>query len=206
MHGKTLEPTGNEDMLAFKKAKSELKVRLATLNNMLNHRMNAYTYVPYEHWLKSHQPFHWLAEFYQIIKGNGGFDVIIGNPPYVECKRSYFESIHASQVVCTSGNLYSAILYRSYQILSPNSSFGMIIPISFISTKQHSGVRMHLEGSHTALYSSYDIRPAHLFEGAAQRLTIAIYLPSKTSAIYTEKQLRWHSETRYYLFQNIAYR
>ena len=25
-----------------------------------------------------------LAEFYEIIQGNGGFDVIIGNPPYVE--------------------------------------------------------------------------------------------------------------------------
>jgi methylase of polypeptide subunit release factors len=34
--------------------------------------------------LSLHQPFHWLAEFYQIIHGNGGFDVIIGNPPYIE--------------------------------------------------------------------------------------------------------------------------
>ena len=46
--------------------------------------MHAATQLEYEDWLKSHQPFHWLAEFYQIIKGNGGFDVIIGNPPYVE--------------------------------------------------------------------------------------------------------------------------
>ena len=195
-----------EDMVAFKQAKIELKQRLASLNDTLNRRMHAATHLDYEDWLKSHQPFHWLAEFYQIIKGTGGFDVIIGNPPYVECKRSYFESIHASQAVCSSGNLYSAILYRSNQILSHKSAFGMIIPISFISTKQHSGVRMHIEENHTALYSSYDIRPAHLFEGAAQRLTIAIYLPSKTPIIYTEKQLRWHSETRNYLFHNIAYR
>ena len=196
----------SEDMVAFKQAKCELKQRLASLNDTLNRRMHASTHLNYEDWLKSHQPFHWLAEFYQIIHGNGGFDVIMGNPPYVECKRSYFESIHASQAVCSSGNLYSAILYRSNQILSRNSVFGMIIPISFISTKQHSGVRMHIEENHTALYSSYDIRPAHLFEGAAQRLTIAIYLPSRTPIIYTEKQLRWHSETRNYLFHNIAYR
>ena len=34
-------------------------------------------------WQQSHQPFHWWVEFYGIMK-QGGFDVIIGNPPYVE--------------------------------------------------------------------------------------------------------------------------
>ncbi|MBW2116244.1 MAG: SAM-dependent methyltransferase, partial [Deltaproteobacteria bacterium] len=34
-------------------------------------------------WRESHQPFHWFIEFYGIMK-EGGFDVIIGNPPYVE--------------------------------------------------------------------------------------------------------------------------
>ena len=66
-----------EDMAAFKQAKGELKQRLASLNDTLNRRMHAATQLDYEDWLKSHQPFHWLAEFYQIIKGNGGFDVII---------------------------------------------------------------------------------------------------------------------------------
>ncbi|HRG49388.1 MAG TPA: hypothetical protein PLG41_24500, partial [Leptospiraceae bacterium] len=34
-------------------------------------------------WKLSHQPFHWVIEYYRIMK-NGGFDVIVGNPPYVE--------------------------------------------------------------------------------------------------------------------------
>src|SRR6266566_3880871 len=37
----------------------------------------------FERWQQSHQPFHWFVEFYGIMK-SGGFDVIIGNPPYVE--------------------------------------------------------------------------------------------------------------------------
>lgn len=195
-----------DDMLAFKQAKWELKQRLSSLNDTLNHRMHATTHTVYGEWLKSHQPFHWLAEFYQIIKGNGGFDVIIGNPPYVECKRAYFELINSPLVVCDSGNLYSAILHRCNGLLSAASTFGMIIPISYISTRQHRGVRNAIEQNHIALYSSYDIRPAHLFEGAAQRLTIAIYLPSLESTVYSEKQLRWHTETRSYLFENIVYR
>ncbi|RUQ36696.1 MAG: SAM-dependent methyltransferase, partial [Candidatus Competibacteraceae bacterium] len=34
-------------------------------------------------WRKSHQPFHWFAEFYGVMRA-GGFDVVIGNPPYIE--------------------------------------------------------------------------------------------------------------------------
>ena len=33
-------------------------------------------------WRASHQPFHWIAEFYGVMV-EGGFDVVIGNPPYV---------------------------------------------------------------------------------------------------------------------------
>ncbi len=34
-------------------------------------------------WKASHGPFHWFVEFFGIMH-TGGFDVIIGNPPYVE--------------------------------------------------------------------------------------------------------------------------
>ena len=39
----------------------------------------------YREWASSHRPFHWFVEFYGIIE-SGGFDVVIGNPPYVEYK------------------------------------------------------------------------------------------------------------------------
>jgi hypothetical protein len=40
----------------------------------------------FQHWRSTHQPFHWITEFYGIMShsGGGGFDAIIGNPPYVE--------------------------------------------------------------------------------------------------------------------------
>jgi hypothetical protein len=40
----------------------------------------------YQKWLTSHKPFRWFIEFYGIIIKKGGFDVVIGNPPYVEYK------------------------------------------------------------------------------------------------------------------------
>ena len=40
----------------------------------------------FDKWRTSHQPFHWFAEFYGIMNG-GGFDVIIGNPPYLDLRQ-----------------------------------------------------------------------------------------------------------------------
>ncbi|MDE0288648.1 MAG: SAM-dependent methyltransferase, partial [bacterium] len=39
----------------------------------------------FESWMSSHNPFHWFAEFPSVWR-NGGFDVIAGNPPYINPK------------------------------------------------------------------------------------------------------------------------
>ena len=68
--------------------KAELKAKLKALEDELNrylageYGVKAGDKAAYAKWVKSHQPFHWFVEFYGIVS-NGGFDVIIGNPPYV---------------------------------------------------------------------------------------------------------------------------
>ncbi|MBU4445053.1 Eco57I restriction-modification methylase domain-containing protein, partial [bacterium] len=123
------------------KAKDDLEKRLAELNEELNHYLaKEYGKDPdnkpaeYEAWKKSHQPFHWLAEFYEIIHGKGGFDVIIGNPPYVEY--SAIKNIYDIQLFKTknSGNLYAYIIERSIIVQKDGSFNGMIIPISAFCT------------------------------------------------------------------------
>ena len=83
---KEIQLTGNADFEDFKSAKDDLTGRLNTLRDELDQLLHKqhYSHVKYDQWLASHQPFHWFAEFYEIIHGNGGFDVVIGNPPYVE--------------------------------------------------------------------------------------------------------------------------
>ena len=73
---------------SYRGSKDELSTRLADLNEKMN-RYLAKQYDQqkenaYRQWLQSHQPFHWLTEFYGIVEEDGGFDVVIGNPPYVE--------------------------------------------------------------------------------------------------------------------------
>src|SRR5579883_337561 len=79
----------NMDSAEFSSAKRELRDRLESLQLELDGWLAA-TYglqigasQRVDLWRISHQPFHWLIDFYSIMR-RGGFDVIIGNPPYIE--------------------------------------------------------------------------------------------------------------------------
>ena len=69
--------------------KQALQNKLQVLKDELNEYLaKEYGVAPnkqfdYQKWLNSHKPFHWFIAFYGILK-KGGFDVIIGNPPYLE--------------------------------------------------------------------------------------------------------------------------
>src|SRR6266700_3822690 len=74
-------------------------------------------------WQQRHQPFHWWVEFYGIMK-QGGFDVIIGNPPYVEYNkvRKEYQILNYQTEGC--GNLYAFTMERSFAILKERARFG----------------------------------------------------------------------------------
>jgi aminoglycoside phosphotransferase (APT) family kinase protein len=84
-----LQTVHEMDAREFRKAKEDVRGRLRELSDTLDRYCAAECGVDsnnpkaFDKWLSSHQPFHWLAEFYGVIC-NRGFDVVFGNPPYVE--------------------------------------------------------------------------------------------------------------------------
>ena len=85
----------------------------------------------YAKWVKSHQPFHWFVEFYGIVS-SGGFDVIIGNPPYVASAKVRIQYSIKSIVTLSCPATYTrSCVERSLVLLTPCARFGMILPISF---------------------------------------------------------------------------
>ena len=85
--------------------------------------------INFKKWRESHQPFHWFIEFYGIIK-EGGFDVIIGNPPYVEYSKVKKEYTLRGYETERCGNLYAFTVERCFRILQDAGYFSMIVPIS----------------------------------------------------------------------------
>lgn len=203
-----------EDMATFKKAKSELYQRLNTLNDLLNHKMYGAVESAkgYDAWYQTHQPFHWLAEFYEIINEHGGFDVIIGNPPYVEYNKK-IKGIAVSDLyklvgykTLSCGNLYAYVLERSKNIMRQEGYISMIVPLSGHSTERmaplvtnfYEKFRLHLH-----LNLSADAHPQKLFEGVKFRLVIFTATNNGVGK-YSTKYTRWLADERKNLFNALV--
>lgn len=201
---KQLQLTQSENMAVFKQAKAELRTRLSMLNELLNKRLHAATsQVSYEEWLVSHQPFHWLAEFYQIMHDQGGFDVIIGNPPYLE-KRQINYSV--DNYACLDSNaVHAYCIERSLSLLNKRGNISMIVPLAIVCTQRMIKIQQLLESSHSVWYSNFAWRPAKLFDAVNRALSIFVAASAPSLSKYSTAYLKWSAESRDYLFQNIFY-
>lgn len=209
---KAIQLHQHEDMNSFKIAKQELADRLRELNHVLNQKMyssnntvsSSHGGSTYEQWLSSHQPFHWIAEFYQIIQGNRGFDVIIGNPPYLE-QRQINYSISA-YLTLDSGAVHAFCIERSLILLKNSGAISMIVPLAIVCTQRMIPVQKLLETKNT-WYANYAWRPAKLFDAVNRALTIFVSNGKKEdkSHYYTTSYQKWISENRHSLFQLLHY-
>lgn len=215
---KELQLAQDVNLAEFKRAKAELKSRLAKLNRLLNQKLYLSTHIQdpnndifasadYAEWKESHQPFHWLAEFYQIIHGNGGFDVIVGNPPYVEYSkvRKNYQITNYETVTC--GNLYAYVLERVMRMVNNISKISMIIPMSIITTERMKCLidLYHIKSSNLFLYNlAGDWHPGKLFEGVRSLFSVLIAdfsNETERNFIYTSSYTRWLTSERPNLFK-----
>jgi len=196
-----------EDIEAFKKAKGELRKRLESLNDDLNHRLYASTtdatVLSFDKWKASHQPFHWLAEFYEIMHRNGGFDVVIGNPPYLEVRQINY-SINGYST-SDSGAVHAFCMERSLKLINSKGSMSMIVPIALVCTQRMVTIQKLLEANMSTWYSNFAWRPAKLFDAVNRALSIFVIKPSKHNHHYTTQYVKWISDNRKGLFQTITY-
>jgi hypothetical protein len=208
---KEIQLTYGSDYDEFKQAKAELTQRLKELNSELNILLHKqYSAIDYDEWLQTHQPFHWFAEFYEIIQERGGFDVVIGNPPYVEYSTVKKFYVLKDFFCFKSGNLYSYVIERAITIQKELSYNGMIIPLSaYCTDRMDSFQQIQLANCSDIFISFYAERPSKLFEGAERSLAIAIFKKQNKSAnetkILTTYYYKWNSIFRKYLFENISF-
>lgn len=203
------------DVQILKDAKKSLNEELAKLNQLLNkHLYSSTSQIGYNKWLDSHQPFHWMAEFFQIMHGDNGFDVIIGNPPYVgytrknkETKKAVIDYYQVSGYkTLPTSNLYAFTIERCLSLMKQSAMIGMIIPISGFSNDSMSELQHLFRDEYGNMHiSTFHQRPAQLFDGVLQRLSIFIADREIPGVKYTTGIYRWFASTRNTLFQNLSF-
>ncbi len=190
--------------------KRELRRRLDALAEKLDrHLAEIYGKDPhkqkeFEAWRRSHQPFHWYTEFYGIVT-SGGFDVIIGNPPYVELNALSQYNLLGYKCI-DSGNLYALIIERCLSLSKRVGREGFIVPVSSISTDRYESLQQ-LITKHQLHYSSFDDRPSRLFDGLEHiRLTIhLISAHSSIASLFSTRYNKWAAIERTKLFEELSY-
>ncbi len=95
--------------------------------------------------------FHWFFEFPEVFLDKGGFDVVVGNPPYGRLKqliedkneKDLFSSVYRKLYFYQAGNLnlYKLFLERSYHLIKDNGYFSMIFPSSFLGENDSKSLR-----------------------------------------------------------------
>ena len=193
--------------------KAALRARLDGLRDELDRYLaTEYDVDPknsgYQAWRASHQPFHWFVEFYGTMS-KGGFDVVIGNPPYVEYRkvRKEYQVKGFSTERC--GNLYAMVIERSYTCLRQGGRFGMIVQLSYSCTDRMEPIqKLCLSQCSGLWFSHFDDRPAKLFDGLEHiRATIALSVreANAVGGVYSTAYNRWYTESRPQLFDTVAF-
>ena len=185
------------DASQFAMTKQELRQRLDALCDQLDlilagdYHIDSSKPRKLAEWQTSHQPFHWFAEFYGIMK-RGGFDVIIGNPPFVEYVKVKEQYTVRGFQTTECGNLYAFVMERCYSLTGTRGRVGLISPLSLVCTDRMSQGRKLLQRG-TLWLPCFDIRPSALFEGVAQRLTFVLMdtTPTTSPLLFSGGYRRW---------------
>jgi len=92
------------------------------------------------------KPFNWEKEFEKIMVDEGGFDVIIGNPPYVftrelikENEKDYYNKIYKNTQFKI--NTYFLFVEKGYNLLKNTGTLAFIIPNNWLSLETASEFR-----------------------------------------------------------------
>ncbi len=127
------------------------------------------------------------------------YDIIVGNPPYIEYGK------YEGTIANNYGNVYADVMRNVTTFLNTNGVLAFVVPLSYISTARMSAIRDYVqEQTGKQLLLNFADRPDCLFTGVHQKLTIVFAQKVVTEqGVYSSKYIHWYKTERESLFQNI---
>jgi len=163
----------------------------------------------FEEWRKSHKPFHWFIEFHGIMK-RGGFDVMIGNPPwreYAQVRQEYHVLDYATE---GCGNLHGICTERAVALRGRGGRNSFIVQLPLTSSSRMTSVRACLRNQSESLFvMPFDDRPGRLFDGLEHCRAVIFISQGRggtpPARVATGRYQRWFSDCRNSVFPLLEY-
>jgi len=146
------------------------------------------------------RPFNWEEQFPKIME-EGGFDVVMGNPPYVRIQALDRDEVgyYKDEYQAATGNydIYTLFVERGWELLKPGGVFGMILSNKFMQASYGKGLRKFLAEAR-AVSQVVDFGDAQVFE-AGTTYTCLLFLRKKPNqevfVIPAEEYLEGHVDS-----------
>lgn len=137
------------------------------------------------------RPLNWQEEFPEVFR-DGGFDVIVGNPPYVrqETLGEPFKAYVAGRYATHAGtaDLYVYFIERAMQLLKPGGYFGFIVANKWLRANYGLPLRRWLKGQH--IVEIVDFGDLPVFQSATTYPCILILRKDAPAATFRVTQVK----------------
>jgi hypothetical protein len=130
--------------------------------------------------------FDWQTEFREIMQ-SGGFDAVIGNPPYVRQEeltdsKTYFQAVY--KTFQGTADLYVLFIEKGLSLLRDHGSFGMIVSNKWLRAGYGQSIRRFL-AQEASVNEIIDLAGLPVFQDATVRTLILLCspIPGKSTGI-----------------------
>jgi type I restriction-modification system DNA methylase subunit len=158
--------------------------------------------------LTSLTPFHWKIDFQNVLS-EGGFDVVVGNPPYGNILKDIEKKIMFHYSTRDAAEIAANFIEMIFPIIKTHGFIGLVLANSVAINKSTSSartlIRQNMTASKMALFGT---RPAKLFKDVEIRAMVFLGekdQPEHEGTIYTTEAIKFNSEQRKSLLENLSF-
>ena len=159
----------------------------------------------------------WQLYFPKVFKENGGFDIVIGNPPYgakisANDKKIYQRIFKATKTIKKkkkgSTDTFALFIEQGFNLTSKSGIVNLIVPMSVISSDSMTALHNLIESQCEKIFvASFAERPKQIFDSACVKTSIILLKKTGTPLrnLYTTKLVKRTSDDIQEIINNLQF-